>query len=219
MNVRDVMTPEVATVRPSTSVKEVARRLTLLGISGVPVVDAEGAVLGIVSEGDILVKERGPAEGTRTFFRFRRPPEPGQQAKSAATTAAEAMTSPALVIGPERPVTAAAKLMLERGVNRLPVVSDGHLVGIITRADLVRAFSRSDTELEQEIRSDVLERKLWMPEGTVGVSVDEGAVTLSGVVDTETDADVLVRLVERVPGVVSVASTVRWRISDGMPVH
>jgi CBS domain-containing protein len=219
MNVRDVMTMEVATVRPTDSLKEVARLLAQRNISGAPVVDAEGAVLGVVSEGDILVKERGPAEPTRTFLRFRRPSEPGRRAKSAATTAAEAMTTPAVVIGPERPVTAAAKLMLERGVNRLPVVTDGRLVGIVTRADLVRAFCRSDSELEREIRSDVLERKLWVPAGTVGVSVVEGAVTLSGVLDTETDADVLVRLVERVPGVVSVASTVGWRISDGMPVH
>jgi CBS domain-containing protein len=116
-------------------------------------------------------------------------------------------------------VSAAAKLMFERGINRLPVVSDERLVGIVTRADLVRAFSRPDAELEREIRSDVLERKLWVPAGTVGVSVVEGAVTLSGLVDTETDADVLVRLVGRVPGVVSVESTVRWRVSDGLPVH
>jgi CBS domain-containing protein len=219
MKVRDVMTTEVATVRPNASVKEVARRLTLLGISGVPVVDAEGAVLGIVSEGDILVKERGPVEETRAFFRLGKRAEPALLAKSTAKTAGEAMTSPAIVIGPERPVSAAAKLMFERGINRLPVVSDERMVGIVTRADLVRAFSRPDSELEREIRTDVLERKLWVPAGTVGVSVVEGAVTLSGVVDTETDADVLVRLVERVPGVVSVASTVGWRISDGLPVH
>ena len=219
MKVRDVMTTEVATVRPTASVKEVARRLTLLGISGLPVVDAEGAVLGVVSEGDIVAKERGPVEETRTFLRFRRRVDPALQAKSAARTAGEAMTSPAIVIGPERPVSAAARLMHERGVNRLPVVTDDRLVGIVTRADLVRAFTRSDAELEQEIRSDVLERKLWVPQGTVDVSVVDGAVTLSGLVDTETDADVLARLVGRVPGVVSVASTVGWRTGDGLPVH
>ena len=219
MKVRDVMTTEVATVRAATSLKELARLLAGLGISGVPVVDADGAVVGVVSEGDILVKERGPVEETRAFVRLRKPLEPGQQVKLAAVTVADAMTSPAIVIGPERPVSVAAKLMLEHGVNRLPVVTDGRLVGIVTRADLVRAFGRSDSELEQEIRAEVLERALWIPEGTVRVSVTDGAVSLSGVVDTEVDADVLVRLVRRVPGVVSVASTVGSRLREGVPVH
>jgi CBS domain-containing protein len=219
MKVRDVMTTEVATVEPAASLKEVARLLARRGISGVPVVDAEGVVVGVVSEGDILVKERGPLEEPRAFFGVHRRSAQTQQVKSAAETAVDAMTSPAIVIGPERPVSGAAKLMLEHGVNRLPVVTDGHLVGIVTRADLVRAFGRSDAELEREIRSEVLERALWIPEGTVKVSVADGAVTLSGMVDTEVDADVLVRLVRRVPGVVSVASTVRWRLRDGEPVH
>lgn len=219
MKVRDVMTTEVATVCSTTSLKEVARLLARLGISGVPVIDRDDGVVGVVSEGDILMKERGPVEASRAFFRFREPAEPAQQAKAEATTAGDAMTKPPIVIGPERPVSAAAKMMLERGVNRLPVVTDGRLVGIVTRADLVRAFVRSDSELEQEIRTEVLQRALWIPDGRVEVSVVEGAVTLSGVVETETDADVLVRLVQRVPGVVSVASEVGWQLREGVPVH
>jgi len=216
MKVRDVMTTEVATVHPTTSLKAVARLLARLGISGVPVVDDEGAVLGVVSEGDILVKERGPVEESRAFLRVAKPTH---WVKSAATMSGDAMTSPAIVIGPERPVSVAAKLMLEHGVNRLPVVTDGRLAGIVTRADLVRAFGRSDSELEREIRTEVMERALWIPEGMVEVSVVEGAVKLSGVVETETDADVLVRLVQRVPGVVSVTSEVGWQVREGAPVH
>jgi CBS domain-containing protein len=219
MKVRDVMTTEVATVHPATSLKEVARLLARLGISGVPVIDGEGAVVGVVSEGDILVKERGPVEESRALFRFREPVAPEQQAKAEAMTAGDAMTTPPIVIGPERPVSAAAKMMLEQSVNRLPVVTDGRLVGIVTRADLVRAFVRSDSELEREIRTEVLQRALWIPDGMVEVSVVEGVVTLSGVVETETDADVLVRLVQRVPGVVSVASEVGWQLRAGAPVH
>jgi CBS domain-containing protein len=219
MKVRDVMTTEVATVDPTTSLKDVARLLARRGISGVPVVDDEGSIVGVVSEGDILVKERGTLEEPRAFLGVHRRSERMQQVKFAAETAADAMTSPPIVIGPERPVSGAAKLMLEHGVNRLPVVTNGRLVGIVTRADLVRAFGRSDTDLEREIRAEVLERALWIPEGTVGVSVADGAVTLSGTVDTEVDADVLVRLVRRVPGVVSVTSTVRWRQREGEPVH
>ena len=216
MKVRDVMTMEVATVRPTASLKEIARLLARLGVSGVPVVDDEGAVLGVVSEGDILVKERAPTEAPRSFFRIRKPTE---HAKAAAETAAEAMTSPAIVIGPERPVSVAAKLMLEHAVNRLPVVAEGRLVGIVTRADLIRAFGRPDSELEREIRAEVLDRALWVPEGAVQVGVVEGAVTLAGVVETEMDADVLVRLVRRVPGVVSVTSDVGWRMPENAPVR
>jgi CBS domain-containing protein len=219
MKVQDVMTTQVATVHSTTSLKEVARLLARRGISGVPVVDDEGGVVGVVSEGDILVKERGPVEESRAFFRFREPAEPAERAKSVAMTAGDAMTSPPIVVGPERPVSVAAKLMLEQSVNRLPVVTHGRLVGIVTRADLVRAFGRSDSQLEREIRTEVMERALWIPEGMVEVSVDEGAVKLSGVVETETDADVLVRLVQRVPGVVSVASEVGWQPREGAPVQ
>jgi CBS domain-containing protein len=212
MRIEDVMTTEVATVGPATPLKDVARLLERRGISGVPVVDDEGAVLGVVSEADVVIKERGPAESARPFWRFRDPSEAAQLAKSAAVTAADAMTSPAIVLGPERPVSAAARIMVDCGVNRLPVVKDGRLIGILTRADLVRAFTRSDDALEREIRTEVLERAMWIPSGTVAVSVTEGAVRLSGIVETETDADVIVRLVARVPGVVSVTPELGWRL-------
>lgn len=79
------------------------------------------------------------------------------------------MTAPALTVEARRPVDAAAKLMVERGVNRLPVVDDGKLVGIVTRADLVRAFVRSDAEIEQEIRDDVVARGMWLDKHSVHV--------------------------------------------------
>ena len=213
MKVRDVMTAEVATVHPSMSLKEVARLLARLGISGVPVVDSEGVALGVVSEGDILVKERGPHE-TRALFRHRKPVQATEQAKLAAETAADAMTSPAIVVGPERPVSVAAKLMLEHGVNRLPVVKLGKLVGIVTRADLVRAFTRTDAEIERELREDVLARTMWIEPGRVDVEVRNGVVTLTGRLQTRTDAELLGRLAARVPGVLSVESDVRWEIDD-----
>lgn len=212
MRIKDVMSTEVVTVGPTTSLKDVAGLLERRGISGVPVVDEEGAVLGVVSEADVLIKERGPAESARRFWRFRDPSKAVQLAKGAAVTAADAMTSPAIVLGPERPVSAAARIMVDCGVNRLPVVKDGRLIGIVTRADLVRAFTRSDDALEREIRTEVLERAMWIPSGTVAVSVTEGAVRLSGIVETETDADVIVRLAARVPGVVSVTPELGWRL-------
>jgi CBS domain-containing protein len=106
--------------------------------------------------------------------------------------------------------------MLDEGVNRLPVVDDeGRLVGIVTRADLVRAFVRPDAEIEREIREDVLERLLLLetPE-SVTVAVDGGKVTLAGLVEMRTDAELVPALVAGLPGVVEVESSVRWRTDN-----
>lgn len=213
MNVKDVMTSDVVTVRPETSLKDVAAILTERRISGAPVVDASGKVVGVVSEGDILFKERGPSERTGLLAWFADPYEVAEQLKLAARTAGEAMTAPAKTIAPWRPVSSAAAEMLDEGVNRLPVVDDeGRLMGIVTRADLVRAFVRTDAEIVREVREKVLERALLLetPE-TVTVGVDGGVVTLDGFVELRADAELIPTLVARLPGVVDVESSVRWR--------
>jgi CBS domain-containing protein len=104
--------------------------------------------------------------------------------------------------------------MSSRGVNRLPVVKDEKIVGIVTRADLVRAFVREDAEIAREIEDDVLERTLWLDRGRVQVEVEHGVVTLDGSLQTRSDVELLRRLVGRVPGVSSIESTVRWEIDD-----
>jgi len=105
----------------------------------------------------------------------------------------------------------AAALMLDRAVNRLPVV-DAHrrLVGIVTRADLVRAFARTDDEIEREIREDVLMRTIWASPDHFTIDVVGGEVTIDGRTTDAESAQVLTRLVERVPGVVQVRSRVTW---------
>lgn len=209
MNVRDVMTTEVVTVEPETSLKEVAAILVDRRISGLPVVDGEGELIGVVSEGDLLVKERGPMEQKGLFAWLTE----DWFARPDARTAGEAMTSPAVTIAPWRPVSAAAAQMLDAGVKRLPVVdAEGRLVGIVTRADLVRAFVRSDAAIEQEIREDVLGRSLMLETpGTVTVAVEDGKVTLGGTVPTRTYAELATTLVAKVPGVTELQSSLRWR--------
>jgi CBS domain-containing protein len=159
MKVRDVMTRNVVTVEEDTPLKDVAELLLEHDISGVPVV-YDGRVVGVVSETDILYKERG-AEGERrgpiAWLLDEPRPENGQ--KLAARTAGEAMTSPPVTIRPDRSVAQAASMMLEHRVNRLPVIADGHLVGLVTRSDLVRAFTRPDPEIERSIREDVFPRE------------------------------------------------------------
>jgi len=212
MRVQDLMTTNVLTVPTSAPLKDAAALLASHRISGLPVVDDNRHVLGVLSEGDILFKESGPPERPSMLERLLAVPSIGFDPKLGARTVGEAMSAPALTIGPRRPVTEAATTMIEEGVNRLPVVDDEkHLIGIVTRADLVRAFVRSDAELEREIREDVLRRMMWMEPGMVSVEVADGEVRLTGEVETKTDAEILPRLVQRVPGVVGVLSKVRWR--------
>ncbi len=216
MRVAEVMSRDVVTVRPETSLKVVAGLLAECRISGLPVVGADGDVLGVVSEGDILFKERGPAQRRGTLARLRDEYGMEGRLKLEARTAGEAMTAPAKTIASWRLVAAAAAQMLEQHVNRLPVVDDGELVGIVTRHDLVQAFVRSDAEIEREIREDVLRDSLWidLPE-RVTVAVADGEVTLGGTVDARTDAELVAAFAARVPGVVGVASSIGWLDDNG----
>ena len=213
MKVKRVMTRKVVTVGPDTPLKTVAEILADHRISGAPVCDRNGRVLGVVSEGDILHKERSRDGRAGPLYpvarRWHRVP-----AKAAARTAGEAMSSPAITIDPERRIDEAARLMLEREVNRLPVVSGGRLVGIVTRADLVRAFRRPDQEIAREVREDVLQGAFDLEPGRVRCGVARGEVTLEGEVDDRSDAPVIERLVARVPGVVSVDPRLTWRVDD-----
>jgi CBS domain-containing protein len=214
MRVEDMMTTEVRTVEPQTSLKDVARVLAELGISGLPVVDG-GRVVGVVSEADILMKERGvnPARHGLVGLLFSEGVDVGEKLR--ALTAGEAMTAPAITITPGRPVSEAAGRMIDASINRLPVVTDdGALVGIVTRADLVRAFVRSDADIAAEIRDDVVLRTLWLAPEQVTVVVDDGAVELTGHVGTRTDAELVASLARRVPGVVLVVSDLTWDVDE-----
>jgi len=215
MKIGDVMTRDVVTVTPDTPLKEAAHLLVEHRVSGLPVV-ADAEVVGVLSEGDLLFKQRGPAERKGVLAWLLDPHGMERQLKLDATTVADAMTAPPVTIESRRPLHVAAVLMLEKGVNRLPVVDWGELVGIVTRADLVRAFARDDAQIKQEIEQEVLRRGMWLDEPTgVIVSVDAGEVRLDGELERRTEAEVAEALVGRVAGVVSVASHLTWREDDG----
>jgi CBS domain-containing protein len=206
MKIRDVMTTDVVTVRPDTPLRDTAALLSERRISGVPVVDDDGAVVGVVSEADILVREGGARQRDGLLgWLF---DSEATLRKLGARTAGEAMTTPAITIGQNRPVHEAAGRMVTEHVNRLPVVADdGRLIGIVSRADLVRAFTRKDEEIADEIRTEILHRTLWLRPGAVTVAVADGSVKLAGNVETEADAELLPLFVSRVPGVISVEAT------------
>jgi CBS domain-containing protein len=215
MKVKDLMTTEVLSIGPEASLKDVAEILAQRHISGLPVVGARGEVLGVVSEADILVKEAGlDASGGGLLSRLLLA-DLETKWKLEARTAGEAMSSPALTIGPERTVDEAAARMVERGIKRLPVVDEnGKLVGIVTRTDMIRAFVRPDSALLEEITEDVLARTLWIAPERVSVTVSRGEVTLAGRLDSKEDAELVRHFVERVPGVVSVRSELGWLDED-----
>lgn len=204
MRVAELMTTDVLTVGPDTTLKDVAVLLSGRRISGCPVVDGDGTLLGVVSEADILAKERRPAHQTR-FGHLLGYTEPGD-AKALARTAGEAMTAPPVTIDSARRVDAAAALMLDKSVNRLPVVGrDGRLVGIVTRADLVRAFVVGDDAIAREIREEVLLHELWLDPEDFELAVENGEVTITGQIGRQEEASLIERRIRLVPGVVSVS--------------
>ena len=211
MDVSDVMTKNVVTFRREAPLKEVAATLVRDGISGAPVVDEGGAVVGVVSETDILVRERGAGRVRFDLLSWLSESEgPAIEAKLRARTAGDAMTSPAVTIGPRAPLAKAAAFMVDRGVNRLPVVSNGKLLGIVSRRDLVRAFTRSDAELEREVRDDVVAGWFWTEPTSLDISVVGGTAELAGEVESQDVAERLVATIERLPGILAVRSELTW---------
>jgi CBS domain-containing protein len=215
MKVRDIMNTNVFTAHADMPLKQVATRMLEYGISGMPIVDGEGRVVGVLSETDILFKERTAPVREGLVDCLVHYGEDPPAAKLNARTAGQAMTSPAVTITPRRSVAEAAELMLDLGIDLLPVVDAGELVGIVTRADLVRAIIRSDEENEREILRDVIVKTLWVSPDRVTVRVDGGQVTLEGRVDSQAEADVILKFVEAVPGVVSIEPKLTWPLEKG----
>jgi len=220
LTVQDVMTTRVVTVHLDTPLKDVARSLVRHGISGVVVVDVGSRVVGVVSEADLLIKESGegalPHRRGSRFIGESHETTAGR-AKIRATTAGEAMTAPAITVDPEASLPAAATLMVEHAINRLPVTRAGRLIGIVTRADLVRAFVRTDEQLEASIRHDILLRHLLVDPVTFDVTVRQGVVAIRGQAETRTIADMIERLVAALPGVIAVDADISWIVDDGKP--
>lgn len=215
MKVRDVMTVDVLTVTPETPLREVATRLSERRISGMPVVDESGRCIGVVSEGDLLFKEVGHPRPPRVLdWLLGGPYDPDALRRRSARTAREAMSAPPVVIGPDRPLRVAADLMVGHGVNRLPVVEDDRLVGIVTRADLVRAYVRLDEEIVRTIRDEILRHTMWLDPADFEIESREGLVRVEGAVDRRSTARIVEKLIGLVDGVAGVESALTWSLDD-----
>lgn len=201
----ELMTKDVVTVASDASLKDVAKVLIEHDISALPVMDGDD-IVGIVSETDIVAKVRGETSRRPNLLERLLEPRDSGAERLDARTAGEAMTSPAITVEESYSPAAAACLMIEHGVHRLPVLKLGQLVGIISRTDLVRAFARSDSDIARDIREDVVLRAFWLPPEQVSIQVFEGEVTLRGELDSKLAVELLPEAVSRIPGVVSVRS-------------
>lgn len=212
--VADVMTVDVVTVREDTPYRDIVDTLHEHRVSAAPVVDADGQVVGVVSEADLLHKiERLGEEHERRIFVSRRYKE--AQAKAHGVLARDLMSAPAVTIAPDTPLIAAAKRLDEAKVKRLPVVDEqGRLVGIVARSDLLRVYLRPDREIEEEIREEVLRRTLWVEPGQIEVTVRDGVVTLTGRADRRSTAELAVKFTQSVAGVVDVVDRLDFEFDD-----
>ncbi|HLE39270.1 MAG TPA: CBS domain-containing protein [Acidimicrobiia bacterium] len=213
MKVRDLMTTNPVTTTPDTPLKEAARLMVKHKVSGLPVVK-NGKVVGMVTEGDFLRQEANRDQPYRfslldALF--------GDQPASPpnAEKVGQVMTEQVLTVAPDASLSEAARIMVNRRVKRLPVVgTDGSLIGVISRADVVNAFTKPDDVIEDEIREDIIRRLLFLTPEAIDVSVSQGIVTLSGELENRTEAHLLEELTRRLDGVIRVDSHLTFEVDD-----
>jgi CBS domain-containing protein len=207
MNIAEVMNWDVIAVTPGVSIQEAARLMVFHGVSGLPVVDDDGMVLGMVSDGDLVVRRRprrrvpwwhGVLSGEN--------PASGELRLAADATVGEVMTHPALTVGPDLPLAAAARLLDQYGIRRVPVVSGGRLVGLVSRGDLIRALARlpdapssPDGRLVATMRTRI-NRGGWQSLAVV-VEASDGVIALWGVVRSAAEREALGDLANTIDGV------------------
>lgn len=214
--VADVMSTDLVVATRSTPYKELIRRMRERRVNALPVVDPNGRLIGIVTDTDLALKQEYRPVGQAPVLE--EPQQRRQQYKATATLAEECMSEPVAVVGPDVTIPSAARLLHREGVHHLPVVdTDGRLIGIVTRRDLLGVFLTPDGEIRAKIRTGVLDVTLDVSEGDVDVQVHEGVVTLTGKVQRRSLAQEIVRLTNAVDGVVAVVDRLGYRRDDTVP--
>ncbi|HTN11142.1 MAG TPA: CBS domain-containing protein [Acetobacteraceae bacterium] len=216
MNAGDVMTRDVVTVTPETPVAELVQVLLSHGISGVPVVDEERRVVGVVSEGDLLRRAEMGTEkrrgGWMTFFTGTEKLA-GEYVRSHGRVATDVMTRDVVCVQADTPLADIADLMEDRHIKRVPVLKDEVLVGLVSRSNLLRAFASraevkpgggtDDAAIRQALLTE-LELHTWSRRTENSMVVTDGVVHLWGMVSGPEENRALELVAERVPGVVAV---------------
>jgi len=213
--VAEVMTTRVIAVKRDAEFKQIAHVLREYRVSACPVINDAGQVIGIVSEADLLYKTADcdmPVGLIRLRWKL------AEQSKITAITAAQLMTSPAVTIQADAPVQVAARVMRDRRVKRLPVVSrNGELIGIVSRADVLGVYERSDADVLAEVMR-VIAAELALSPANFEATVTSGVVTLSGLApQQETELELAARI-RHVEGVVAVRDRLAYGAA-GRPGH
>jgi CBS domain-containing protein len=211
--VSNVMTSRVHVARPLTPFKRLVQLIEENRISAIPIVDAQGVPVGIVSESDLLFKERRhELESESSLLHARRRRQ--ERAKAEGVVAWEIMTKPPITVRSDTTLPQAARMMQERNVRRLVVVDErGKIAGIVSRSDLLQVFLRTDDELRDDVLSTIPSMLLSQPE-SVQVAVRWNVVTLSGEVDRKSDAEIFARMTRELDGVVDVVNRLKHRWDD-----
>jgi CBS domain-containing protein len=217
--VSDVMTRRVHVASPLTPFKLLVRLIEENRVSAIPIVDQQGIPVGVVSESDLLLKERRRELSTKRDLvhplKHRR-----YRAKADGLVAAELMSSPAVTVESSARLSDAARGMQERNLRRLIVVDErGRIAGIVSRSDLLKVFLRTDEEVRDDVKNRLIPAVLIDSPQTVGVDVVWNVVTLSGTVERKSDARILTRLARELDGVVEVIDQLQYSWDDTEPTR
>ena len=227
MKASDVMVRDVVTVGPEATVNDVATLLLKHRISAVPVVDSAGALVGIVSEGDLLHRSEAGTERrhSRWLALFGSREALAQEfVRSHARKVADVMTRRVITAPPNMPLRDIASLLEKNGIKRVPIVENGKLVGIVSRSNLVQALASvpspapakavDDAALREQVLASI-GTKEWARPSLINAIVHEGNVELWGIVSSETEKSALRVLAEVTPGVRSVTDNLMVRPIEG----
>jgi CBS domain-containing protein len=218
MRASDVMVTDVITVTPESDVAQVAALLLTNHISAAPVVDADGRLVGMISEGDLIRRsESGTAHERPWWLRMLMDREllAAEFVREHSRRVGDLMTRDVVSATPDTPVADVAALLERHRIKRVPIVTGGRLAGIVSRANLIQALATSrrtalephpaaDAELREKVMTQ-LKSEPWMRSALVNVTVSDGAVDLWGIVDSPAEKQALRVAVEIVPGVKGVS--------------
>ena len=209
-HVAGLMDVNAKTVAKDATFKDVARLLAEERVSAIPVTSDDGRVVGVVSEADLILRDESfgirwlPDGWTKRSIRR----------KAHAATAGELMSSPAVTVGPDAGLSEAAAIMRKRTIKQLPVCDDaGRLIGVLSRADLMREYLREDTDLAFDV-ANLLWHKMSLPRDEVRFSIEDGVVTVEGVVDHRVQVPEILDRVKGIAGTVDVVDRLRWTHDD-----
>jgi CBS domain-containing protein len=215
MRVNQVMSGDVIVASTSTSYKELARLMLGHKVSGLPVVAGDGSVVGMVTDGDLLRRlgfaHQSEHRTARWLAHLLAGAEPYVVRRCEGVTAADLMTRPVVTVNPDDDVRAAARLMVRKGIKRLPVLRDGRLVGVVARPDLMRMFERRDEDIQADVAAALADPMLAPEDNQVAAEVDDGIVTLTGTVRFPSHQADVAAAARRVAGVIDVRNLVTAR--------